>query len=233
MDEERLLRDAAGREPVTPARLAAELGELGLRRGATVIVHTSLSGIGSMFGERSPLARLYDLDAQALLAGVGHGNNTSIHLGEHRADFPGKRSGTEGAPMLVDGERQLGALHGDPARGRRLRRTRPRLRAGHRPGAPGSARMGGRATDARAGDRGLRGTVDRGAPWGLIAMLQGRLGPRLVPSGLESLLDVETGAHKGRPYGPRSHHHWSGNGARSGQILSRVSASKTSPFFTT
>ena len=46
MSEERLLRDAAGREPVTPARLAAELGELGLRRGATVIVHTSLSGIG-------------------------------------------------------------------------------------------------------------------------------------------------------------------------------------------
>lgn len=41
-----------------------------------------------MFGERSPLARRYELDGQALLAGVGHGNNTSIHLGEYRADFP-------------------------------------------------------------------------------------------------------------------------------------------------
>ena len=214
MSEERLLRDAAGREPVTPSRLAAELDDLGLRHGAVVIVHTSLSNIGwvpggapgviaallsaigetgtlvmpthtghltdpagwkappvpeswwetirreappydpavtptramgavaetfrtypnvrrsahphvsfaalgpaadtvvgehplgSMFGERSPLARLYDLDARVLLAGVGHGNNTSIHLGEYRAHFPGKRTGTEGAPMLVDGRRR-------------------------------------------------------------------------------------------------------------------------------
>lgn len=62
--------------------------------------------LGSMFGERSPLARLYDLDAEVLLAGVGHANNTALHLGEYRADFPGKRMGEEGAPMLVDGRRQ-------------------------------------------------------------------------------------------------------------------------------
>ena len=62
--------------------------------------------LGSMFGERSPLARLYDLDAELLLAGVDHANNTGIHLGEYRADFPGKRVATEGAPMLVDGERR-------------------------------------------------------------------------------------------------------------------------------
>ena len=62
--------------------------------------------IGSMFGERSPLARLYDLDAEVLLAGVGHANNTALHLGEYRADFPGKRMGEEGAPMLVDGRRR-------------------------------------------------------------------------------------------------------------------------------
>lgn len=62
--------------------------------------------LGSMFGERSPLARLYDLDAEVLLAGVDHANNTAIHLGECRADFPGKRVATEGAPMLVDGERR-------------------------------------------------------------------------------------------------------------------------------
>ncbi len=214
MSEERLLRDAASREPVTPSRLIAELDDLGLEHGAIVIVHNSLSRIGwvpggaqgviaallsvlgdtgtlvmpthtghltdpaawrappvpeswwetireempaydpavtptramgmvaetfrrypgvrrsahphvsfaalgpaaetivgdhppgSMFGERSPLARLYDLDAQVLLAGVGHANNTAIHLGEYRADFPGKRTGTEGAPMLVDGRRR-------------------------------------------------------------------------------------------------------------------------------
>ena len=214
MSEARLLRDAAGRAPVPRSRLVAELDALGLRRGAIVLVHTSLSKIGwvpggaqaviaallealgddgtlvmpthtgqltdpaawqappvpeswwktiraelppydpavtptramgavaetfrsypgvrrsahphvsfaalgpaadaivgehplgSMFGERSPLARLYDLDAQVLLAGVGHGNNTSIHLGEYRADFPGKRTGPEGAPMRVDGQRR-------------------------------------------------------------------------------------------------------------------------------
>lgn len=60
----------------------------------------------SKFGEDSPLAKLYDLDAQVLLAGVDHGSNTAIHLGEARAQFPGGRRLREGAPMLVDGERR-------------------------------------------------------------------------------------------------------------------------------
>ena len=59
-----------------------------------------------MFGERSPLARLYDLDAHVLLAGVTHANNTSIHLGETRAEFPTKLRVEEGAPMVVDGKRR-------------------------------------------------------------------------------------------------------------------------------
>jgi len=37
-------------------------------------------------GERSPLARLYDLDGHILLLGVGHTNNTSLHLAEYRAE---------------------------------------------------------------------------------------------------------------------------------------------------
>jgi aminoglycoside 3-N-acetyltransferase len=56
-------------------------------------------------GDTSPLARLYDLDAYVLLLGVGHGNNSSLHLAEYRADFP-KRTYTEGAAMLVDGVRR-------------------------------------------------------------------------------------------------------------------------------
>jgi len=71
---------------------------------ATRIVATH--PIGCMFGERSPLARLYELDAHVLLLGVDHGNNTAIHLAEYRAEFPGKRFHTEGAPLLVDGERR-------------------------------------------------------------------------------------------------------------------------------
>ena len=62
--------------------------------------------LGSMFGERSPLARLYELDAHVLLAGVTHANNTCIHLGETRADFVGKGRVQEAAPMRVDGKRR-------------------------------------------------------------------------------------------------------------------------------
>jgi len=36
-------------------------------------------------GEKSPLARLYDLDGYVLLLGVGHENSTSFHLSEIRA----------------------------------------------------------------------------------------------------------------------------------------------------
>eukprot|EP00698_Gefionella_okellyi_P014032 TRINITY_DN3877_c0_g1_i1.p1 TRINITY_DN3877_c0_g1~~TRINITY_DN3877_c0_g1_i1.p1 ORF type:complete len:297 (-),score=43.80 TRINITY_DN3877_c0_g1_i1:50-940(-) len=36
-------------------------------------------------GEQSPLARLYDCDAKILLLGVGHHNNSSMHLAELRA----------------------------------------------------------------------------------------------------------------------------------------------------
>lgn len=57
-------------------------------------------------GERSPLARLYDLDGWVLLLGVGHANNTSLHLAEHRARFPGRRKIDQGAPVLVDGRRE-------------------------------------------------------------------------------------------------------------------------------
>ncbi|NTU82347.1 MAG: AAC(3) family N-acetyltransferase [Chloroflexales bacterium] len=57
-------------------------------------------------GEGSPLAHIYDLDGSVLLLGVGHGNNTSLHLAEYRADLPAKRHINTGAPMLVDGERR-------------------------------------------------------------------------------------------------------------------------------
>ncbi len=58
------------------------------------------------FGETSPLARLYELDAKVLLVGVGHANNTSLHLAEHRATWTGKVASRESAPVLIDGERQ-------------------------------------------------------------------------------------------------------------------------------
>ena len=59
-----------------------------------------------IMGETSPLARVYDLDGFVLLLGVGHGNNTSLHLAEYRANWPGKREVTQGAPVLRDGRRE-------------------------------------------------------------------------------------------------------------------------------
>jgi aminoglycoside 3-N-acetyltransferase len=57
-------------------------------------------------GDGSPLARLYDLDGHILLLGVGHKNNTSLHLAEYRADYPGKEWTTQGSPVKINGERQ-------------------------------------------------------------------------------------------------------------------------------
>ncbi|MBU1050372.1 AAC(3) family N-acetyltransferase [Candidatus Bipolaricaulota bacterium] len=57
-------------------------------------------------GEGSPLARIYDLDGWVLLLGVGFGNNSSLHLSEYRATYPGKAEETNGAPMWIDGQRQ-------------------------------------------------------------------------------------------------------------------------------
>jgi aminoglycoside 3-N-acetyltransferase len=41
-----------------------------------------------------------------LLLGVDHGNNTALHLAEHRATWPGKHTYTEGVPIIVDGVRR-------------------------------------------------------------------------------------------------------------------------------
>ena len=66
---------------------------------------TDNHGLDHGFDEHSPLARLYDLGGEVLLLGVGHLNNTSLHLAEGRA--PAQRPViTEGAPMMVKGSRQ-------------------------------------------------------------------------------------------------------------------------------
>ncbi len=54
-------------------------------------------------GERSPLARLYDLEAHVVLLGASYGSNTSFHLAEHRT--ANARPCRSGAPLLIEGER--------------------------------------------------------------------------------------------------------------------------------
>lgn len=57
-------------------------------------------------GDRSPLGALYRLDGWVLLLGVGHNNNTSLHLAECRARYPGRKLIRAGAPIWVDGRRR-------------------------------------------------------------------------------------------------------------------------------
>ena len=56
-------------------------------------------------GEAGPLARLYDLNARILLIGCGHDSNSSLHLSEHRAEWPGKKRIRQGSPMMEGGRR--------------------------------------------------------------------------------------------------------------------------------
>ena len=68
----------------------------------TITAHHTLE---HPLGEGSPLARIYDLDGHILLLGVGHSNNTALHLAEYRADYPTKEWTAQGAPVMVDGRR--------------------------------------------------------------------------------------------------------------------------------
>jgi len=49
---------------------------------------TSGHALDCAMGERSPLARIYDLRANVLLLGVGHASNSSFHLAEYRMPNP-------------------------------------------------------------------------------------------------------------------------------------------------
>jgi aminoglycoside 3-N-acetyltransferase len=77
-----------------------------LANGAAASAIVASHALGSGLGDESPLGRLYDLDATVLLVGVGHANNTSLHLAEARADWPGKTTSRLGSAVLVDGERR-------------------------------------------------------------------------------------------------------------------------------
>ena len=62
--------------------------------------------LSNIFGDGSPIGRLYELDAKVLLMGVGYDKNTSLHLADARAEYPGKRLVTEHSAVKVDGLRR-------------------------------------------------------------------------------------------------------------------------------
>ena len=73
----------------------------GKHAAAILQPHELMAGLG----DDSPLGRLYALDASILLLGVGHGNNTALHLAEYRAQIP-KPTEKQGCAMLVNGRRE-------------------------------------------------------------------------------------------------------------------------------
>jgi aminoglycoside 3-N-acetyltransferase len=65
---------------------------------------TSGHTLEQSLGEGSPLARLYDRDAQVLLLGAGYGSCTSFHLAEYRTG--NAQPERLGAPVLEKGRRE-------------------------------------------------------------------------------------------------------------------------------
>lgn len=61
--------------------------------------------LSDIFGDKSPIGRLYDLDAKVLLLGVGYDKNTSLHLADVRARYPGKHDCVEYSAVMENGKR--------------------------------------------------------------------------------------------------------------------------------
>lgn len=62
--------------------------------------------LSNIFGDGSPVGKLYELDGYVLLIGVGYDKNTSLHLADARAVYPGKHQTTEHSAVMVNGERK-------------------------------------------------------------------------------------------------------------------------------
>ena len=61
--------------------------------------------LSNIFGDGSPIGKLYELDGDVLLIGVGYDKNTSLHLADVRANYPGKHESTEYSAVMENGQR--------------------------------------------------------------------------------------------------------------------------------
>jgi len=62
--------------------------------------------LSNIFGESSPVAKLYELDGHVLLIGVGYEKNTSLHLAETRANTSNKKFISENSAIMMNGKRE-------------------------------------------------------------------------------------------------------------------------------
>ena len=61
--------------------------------------------LSNIFGDGSPIGRLYELDGKVLLIGTGYDKNTSLHLADVRAEYPGKHTCVEHSAVSEEGKR--------------------------------------------------------------------------------------------------------------------------------
>ncbi len=81
-----------------PARSVAAWG-----RNAEYL--TENHDLSNIFGDTSPIGKLYELDGKVLLIGVDYDKNTSIHLADVRAEYPGKHTCIEHSAVMENGRR--------------------------------------------------------------------------------------------------------------------------------
>lgn len=81
-----------------PARSVAAWG----KNAEYLISNHDLSNI---FGDGSPIGKLYELNGNVLLIGVGYDKNTSLHLADERAIYPGKHTCIEHSAVMENGTR--------------------------------------------------------------------------------------------------------------------------------
>ena len=61
--------------------------------------------LSDIFGDTSPIGKLYELDGEVLLIGVDYDKNTSLHLADVHAAYPGKHNCVEHSAVLENGKR--------------------------------------------------------------------------------------------------------------------------------
>ena len=66
---------------------------------------TANHNLSDIFGDTSPIGRFYELDGKVLLLGVGYDKNTSLHLADARAVYPGKHTCVEHSAVTENGKR--------------------------------------------------------------------------------------------------------------------------------
>lgn len=81
-----------------PARSVAAYGK-------NAAYFTENHDLSNIFGEGSPIGKLYEMDGYVLLIGVGYDKNTSLHLADVRAKYPGKHITKESSAIMQDGKR--------------------------------------------------------------------------------------------------------------------------------